>query len=106
MENLSETFKNKFVKVCTNSTRAYDTKTVDGVLTKVPMLFRREDLTQWAKEAFERGEDYFYYEPVNPLNPYGKQRLCEPNYAYALKHKLTPDEFDTFVQALESINNQ
>lgn len=106
MPKLSEIFKNKFVKVCTNKTRAYKIREIDGVPTKVPMLFRRIELTQWAKEALERGEDYIYHEPVNPLDPYGEQKLCKPNYEYVLKHKLTPDEFDTFARALESIDNQ
>lgn len=32
----------------------------DAVKNGEPMLYRREDLTQWAKEAFERGEKYFF----------------------------------------------
>lgn len=52
--------------------------------------YRREDLYRWAKEAFERGESYFYVKPINPDNPYGKLELCEPTYSY--KSKLT---FDT-----------
>lgn len=40
-------------------------------------LYRRKDLNDWAREARERGEDVFYYEPVNADDPYGELRLCE-----------------------------
>ena len=36
---------------------------------KVPMLYKRADLSQWAREAFDKGEDYFYVEPVDEANP-------------------------------------
>ena len=52
----------------------------DAVKNGEPMLYRREDLTQWAKEAFERGEKYFYCKPVDEKNPYGPLVLCEPEY--------------------------
>ena len=58
-----------------------------------PMLYRRTDLTNWAAEAFERGERYFYCEPVDPQNPYGALRLCEPKYVYKMRRSLTPEEF-------------
>lgn len=59
-----------------------------------PRLYRREDLTQWAKEAFKRRENFFYAEPVNPNHPYGRLRLTEPNYVYRLNKTLTKEEFD------------
>lgn len=59
-----------------------------------PMLYRREDLTNWAMKAFERGEKYFYCEPVNPDEPYGALRLCEPRYVYKMRRSLTPEEFE------------
>ena len=34
---------------------------------------------KWAEETIKRGENYFYYEPVNPENPNGELRLCEKN---------------------------
>lgn len=44
--------------------------------------YRRGDLWNWAKEAFERGEDYFYCRPVDPDKPYGTLELCDPNPRY------------------------
>lgn len=50
-----------------------------------PMLYKRGDLYNWAKEAFERGEMYFHYRPVDPNKPYGELELCEPNPQYKAK---------------------
>ena len=47
---------------------------------KIPQEYRRSDLYQWAKETRARGEEYFYYRPVNFNDPYGKLELCEPTY--------------------------
>lgn len=58
-----------------------------------PRLYRREDLTQWAKEAFERGEKFFYAEPVNPKEPCGKLKLVKPRYVYTCSRALTEEEF-------------
>lgn len=104
---ISEQFKNMFVKVCTNATRSYEFKEDEnGKLQKVPMLYRRGDLTQWAEKAFHKGENYFYHEPVNSKEPYGAQRLCEPKFVYKLKNNLTEDEFLTFVHALETLTGK
>ena len=81
--------KDFFQKKCTNQMLA--TTVRDGKL--VPMLYRRGDLTQWAKEAYERGEPYFYCEPVNPDKPNGELQLCEPKYIYVLKQGLSEEEF-------------
>lgn len=59
-----------------------------------PMLYRRTDLTNWAVEAFERGEKYFFCEPVDPNNPYGALQLCEPKYVYKIRRSLTVEEFE------------
>lgn len=85
LQNVKD-LKKCFVPVCTNGYSAVD----DGE----PRLYRREDLTQWAKEAFKRGEKFFYAEPVNPNHPYGRLRLTEPNYVYRLNKTLTKEEFD------------
>lgn len=42
-----------------------------------PQWYRRPDLHEWAKQARERGEDYFYAQPVNPKDPYGKLEFRE-----------------------------
>ena len=82
--------KDYFVKECVNSYKAFDYD-IDG--NKVPMLYRRDDLYRWSKEAFEKGEDYFYCRPVNPLEPCGRLELCEPEYKYRCPFKFTEEEF-------------
>ena len=82
-----EDLKKCFRKKCVNAYSAED----DGK----PRLYRREDLTQWAKEACERGEKFFYAEPVNPNHPYGRLRLTEPNYVYRLNRALTKEECES-----------
>ncbi len=59
-----------------------------------PMVYRRMDLSKWAYEAFERGEKYFFCEPVDPNNPYGALKLCEPKYVYKMRRNLTVEEFE------------
>lgn len=48
----------------------------------VARLYKRDDLSQMAKKAFERGESYFYAKPVDENNPYGELILCEPSVQY------------------------
>lgn len=79
-----------FTKVCVNAYNATETSK-DG--TPEPMLYRREDLTRWAREAFERGQSFFYAEPVNPKDPCGQLRLCEARYKYKLSRNLTESEY-------------
>ena len=66
----------------------------DAVENGKHMLYRREDLTQLAKEAFERGEKYFYCKPVDEKNPYGPLVLFEPEYKYRLLRPLTEEEYN------------
>ena len=80
-----EDLKKCFSKVYTNQYRADD----DGR----PMLYRLDDLSQWEKEAFERGEKLFYVEPVDKNFPYGKLQLTEPKVEYKLCRNLTEEEF-------------
>ena len=82
------TLRNAFRKVCTNRANAIDRA------HNCPCLYRRGDLYHWAVEAFNRGEEYFYYEPVDPTEPTGKLRLCEPKYAYVLTRNLTIHEYE------------
>ena len=53
-----------------------------GEREKRPQRYKRGDLDKWAKEARDRGEDYFYAKPVNPENKYGTLELCEPDHYY------------------------
>ena len=96
MKNILSAFK----KVATNSHPARNIDR-DG-----PMRYRRDDLSQWAKEAFDRGEYLFYTKPVDPNNPYGKLELSEPEYEYQLKRGLTLEEMEYIKSALEYYNNR
>lgn len=80
-----EDLKKCFRKECVNAYSAEE--------NGKPRLYRREDLTQWAKEAFERGEKFFYAEPVNPKEPCGKLKLVKPRYVYTCSRALTEEEF-------------
>lgn len=82
-----------FTKTCVNGYPAIKND-------KRPMLYRRNDLTTWAQEAFDRGEPCFYAEPVDPKRPNGKLRLCEPEYKYKLSRMLDESEFELLKQYL------
>ncbi len=56
--------------------------------------YRHPDLDEFSKEAYEKGQEFFYAKPANKNDPYGKQVLCEPEYEYVLKRPLTKEEFD------------
>lgn len=83
IENM-EDLKNAFRRVCTNAFLTND----NGEC----VMYRREDLYKWSKEAFERGDTFFYAEAVNKNDPNGKLRLCEPKYEYKLR-SLSEEEF-------------
>ncbi len=56
--------------------------------------YRHPDLDEFSKEAYEKGQEFFYAKPANENDPYGKQVLCEPEYEYVLKRPLIKEEFD------------
>lgn len=91
-----------FKKVCTNAYLAtrWERNRKTDTFEKTFQDYRRDDLYHWSKEAFERGEEYFYAEPVNPNLPYGKLKLCEPHYEYQLKRNLTIDEYDELIKKI------
>ena len=64
---------------------------------KIPQQYRRGDLYQWAKETRARGEEYFYYRPVNPNDPYGELELCDPTYHYESKISIDIDTWDNWI---------
>lgn len=65
-----------------------------------PMLYKRKDLYQWAKAAFERGEEYFYARPVDPNNPYGKLELCDPSYRYTAAFDVDKDIYEQWINGV------
>lgn len=68
--------------------------------SKQPMLYKRNDLYQWAKAAFERGEEFFYARPVDPNNPYGPLELCEPSYHYSSTFAVDTDIFEQWINGV------
>lgn len=67
--------------------KSYNTDTIfeDGKVRFArngPALYKRADLTEFARKAYEAGEDYFYYKPVDPNHIYGELELCDPEYDY------------------------
>lgn len=86
--------KSLFVKICVNSYPAM--QSIDG--RPVTHLYRREDLSKWAAEAVARGDSAFYCEPVDPNNPNGPLRLCDPKYEYKMVRPLTQEEYDDYFE--------
>lgn len=98
MAFLTNKIRQNIIKVANeNRCRAYDYRLVDDKYIKTHMEYRRDDLTKWAKEAFERGEDYFYTKPVNPSNPYGRLELCEPTYFYKCDLTFNQDLYEQWI---------
>lgn len=82
--------REKVYKRCINSFRVVDEN-------KKLIMYRREDLYSWAKEAYERGEKLFYAESVDENNPYGKLRLCEPKFVCEGKIQIDEEIFDEYI---------
>lgn len=62
-----------------------------------PQYYRREDLDNWAREARERGEDYFFCKPANPQNPYGKLELCDASYHYTTNMPIENGVYENWI---------
>lgn len=83
---------------------SYENKIVDGRFCSVkldePALYRRADLTAFAKQAFEAGQDYFYYMPVNPDEPWGELELCDPAYEYQSILTFDQDIYENWIDGM------
>lgn len=88
---------------CANGYPACEQK--PGLGEKQAKLYRRDDLTQFAKEAFENGESVFYAEPADPNRPYGPLKRCEPRLVYTCNVTVTQKQYEKLLQALTSIKN-
>ena len=82
--------REEVIKRCINSYRAIKD---NGDMQS----YRRKDLYEWSKEAYEKGEKYFYAEPVDPENLYGELRLCEPEYVYEGELTIDNDIFEQYI---------
>ena len=93
INDIKSRIKSKRHKTCTNAHRVYnDTGRI--------MVYLRPDLSAWANEFAKSEQRYFFTEPVDPANKYGKLRLCEPKYEYRVDN-LTPEEYDILMMILE-----
>lgn len=63
-----------------------------------PAVYKRGDLSQWAKEAFERGESFFYTRPSDD-DPY-RLLLCEPEYEYSAELFFDTDLYEKWINGL------
>ena len=91
--DIKSEIKSKIHKIYTNAHPVYDN-------TGRIMSYLRPDLSAWANEFAKCGKRYFFTEPVDPVNKYGKLRLCEPKYEYRVDN-LTPEEYDTLMMILD-----
>lgn len=98
MAFLTRTIQQKARKVC-NEERlpAWEWSKQDGERVKRPTLFRRADLWNWAKEAFAKGENWFYVKPVDITDPCGRLELCEPTYSYIADLKFDEALYDNWM---------
>lgn len=66
-----------------------------------PALYKRSDLTQWAQEAFNRGEEWFYVKPIDIYRPNGKLELCEnPTMYYKSLLELDKDLYEEWINGI------
>lgn len=94
-----EKLEDLFIKCCVNSYRTWQINRYTK--KKEPLLYRRPDLCDWSMTFYEKGEDFFYDEPVNPKDRYGDLKLTEPKYVYKLKRPLTEDEYEEMIKRYE-----
>ena len=67
-------------------------------VTETPWKYRHPDHYEIAMEAQKEGKQYYYYEPVNPDNPNGKLKRCEPKYVYRLDIVLNEDQYNEIME--------
>ena len=60
-----------------------------------PQPYLKPNMTKFAEQAYKCKEEYFYCEPIDPNNPNGPQKLCEPKYEYDLERSLTEEEYNS-----------
>ena len=80
-----------------NINKTYTNKYPAMTRTGSMQLYRRQDLYDFAKDAYERGEQYFYVEPVHACDTYGKLQLGEPKYIYEGSVVIDNDVYEQYV---------
>lgn len=94
----------KVLKYPIHSHQSFDVKRSDGhepadpVSMIHPADYRRADLTEWAREAFDRGELFFYTRPVPDQDDQYKLELCKPEYEYTAELFFDTDLYDGWIE--------
>lgn len=60
--------------------------------------YRRADLSQWAQEAYERGEPLFYTRPIPGQDDPYKLELCKPEYEYTAELFFDTDLYEGWIE--------
>lgn len=64
----------------------------------IPQLYKRKDLDDWAREARENGDDYFYCKPQDLDKPYGNLVKCTPDeYQYSCEMTINKDLYEQWM---------
>lgn len=73
---------------------AIDYSIENGYVVQRPKMYRRDDLSRWSEEAFQRGDSYFYVKPVDLKFPNGKLELCQPTYKFICHMDIDKDIYE------------
>ena len=75
--------------------------------------YRHPDLDEFSKQAYEKGQEYFYVKPADKNDPYGKQVLCEPENLFGIcNEREQSDKNKVIIEAelsdsqVEALNNK
>lgn len=64
-------------------------------------IYKREDLSRLSMQAYEAGQDYFSYRPVDSENPYGELETCENEIeAYSSKLVIDKDVYEEWFSGI------
>lgn len=100
MAFLTWMIRNNVYKKC-NEQRLFSYKYADLWSGRtIPAIYNNEDLNIWAKEAFERKEDYFYIKSTDP-SLQNETFIINPEYAYQMEDKFELCESPTFTYISE-----
>lgn len=62
--------------------------------------YQHPDLQNISRKAAERGEKFFYYEPVDINKPYSKIRECNPRNVYVCTGSLKEKEYEQLIHSI------
>ena len=70
---------------------------------KIPMLYRRKDFAEWAIQAFEKGDDYFWTK-CSADNPYDRKLVSqdEITYHYDVEFTLDVDTMGKWINDIQT----